>query len=118
MFFLPNLKMFLSATCTRSQSISLEIYFSIRLSYRFLCGDRPSLCEILGHRPMTFAAYEIILPSNIGKEWSLFKKSFLFLIYKFTVSSKGYTGNLYFSFNNHYQILQVCQVHYLVTYVL
>ena len=35
--FLPNLKiLFLSTTSARSQSVSLEIYFSIRFSNRFL----------------------------------------------------------------------------------
>ena len=47
--FLPNLKiLFLSTTSARSQSVSLEIYFSIRLSNRFLRADRPSSCGIFG----------------------------------------------------------------------
>ena len=49
--FLPNLKiLFLSTTSARSQSVSLEIYFSIRLSNRFLSVDRPSSCGVFEYR--------------------------------------------------------------------
>ena len=73
--FLPNLKKFFwSTTFARSQSVSLEIYFSIRLSNRFLSADRPSSCGIFGYRPTTSAVHKIMLPGNFGKERSLFKK--------------------------------------------
>ena len=67
---------------------SLEIYFSIRLSNDFLGVDRPSPCEIFGYRPTTFTVHKIILSGNFGKERSLFKKSFVSLIYDLTACAK------------------------------
>ena len=83
--------MFLS-TCARSQSVSPEICFSIRLSKRFLSRDRPSSCGIFGYKPMTSTVHKIILPINFGKERSLLKKTLVFLIYNFIVCAKGCRG--------------------------
>ena len=88
--FLSNLKiLFLSITSARSQNVSLELYYSIRLSNRFLSAGRPSSCEIFGYRPTTSTVHKIILSGNFGKERSLFKKSFVSLIYDLTTCAKG-----------------------------
>ena len=58
----------LSTTSARSQSVSLEIYFSIRLSNRFLSADSPSLFGIIGYRLTTSTVDKITVPGNFGKE--------------------------------------------------
>ena len=87
---LPNLKiLFLSTTSARSQSVSLEIYFSIWLSNHFLSADMPSSCGIFGYRPTASTVHKIMLLDNFDKEQSLFKNSFVSLIYDFTACAKG-----------------------------
>ena len=83
--FSPNFEiLFLITTSARSQSVSLEIYVSIRLSNGFLSAQRPSSCGIFGYRPATSTVHKILLSGNSGKERSLFKKSFVSLIYDLT----------------------------------
>ena len=75
--FLLNLKiLFFSTTSARSQSVSVEIYFSFQLSNLFLRADRPSSCGILGYNPKTSPVHKMISLGDFGKERSLFKKSF------------------------------------------
>ena len=72
-FFLPNFKMLLlGTTSARSKSVSLEIYSYVQSGL--------ASCEISGYRPTTFSVHKTILSGKFGKERSLFKKSFVFLI--------------------------------------
>ena len=96
--FLPNLKiLFLSTTSARAQSVSLEICFSSRNWDMFfqsehnysLSADMPSSCGISGYRLTTSTTHKIVLAGNFGKERSLFKEAFVYLIYDFTACAQG-----------------------------
>ena len=88
-FFTKVKNIFLSTTSATSQSVSFGIYFSIPLFNCFLSADSSSSCGIFGYRSATSTVHKIILPINFGKERSLFKKSFVSLIYNFTACVKG-----------------------------
>ena len=55
---LPNLNMLnFNTTSAKSIMVSVETYFSLQLSNRFLNADRPSSCGMFAYNPITFIIY-------------------------------------------------------------
>ena len=97
-FFFLNVNMlFFNATSAKFIMVSVETYFSFRVSSLFLNADRPSPCSMFGYNPTTSIVHKIkpsgngynpttsivhkIMPSgNLGREQSFFRNLLVSLI--------------------------------------
>ena len=79
--FFPNANMLLfSITSAKSIMISIEIYFSFRVSSRFLNTDKPSLCGMFGYNPATSIVHKVMPSGNFKRERSFFRNSLVSLV--------------------------------------
>ena len=77
----PNVNMlFFNTTSAKSIIVSIETYFSFRVSNLFLNADRPSPCDMFGYNPTTSIVPKIMPSGNFGRERSFFRNSLVSLI--------------------------------------
>ena len=69
-----------NTTSTKSIMVSVEKFFSFRLSSHFLNADRPSSCDMFGYNSTTSIVHKIILSGNFGRERSFFRNLLVSLL--------------------------------------
>ena len=78
--FFPNVNMLIfNTTSAKSIMVSVETYFSFRVSSRFLNADKPSSCGMFGYNPTTSIVHKIMPSGNFGREQSFFRNSLVSL---------------------------------------
>ena len=79
--FFPNVNtLFFNTTSAKSIMVSVETYFSFRVSSLFLNADRPSSCGMFGYNPTTSIVHKIMSSGNFGRERSFFRNSLVSLL--------------------------------------
>ena len=79
--FFPNVNMlFFNTTSAKSIMVSVETYFSFRVSSHFLKADTPSSYDRFGYNPRTSIVHKIMSSGNFGRERSFFRNSLVSLI--------------------------------------
>ena len=72
--FFPNVNMlFFNTTSSQSIMVSVETYFSFRISSLFLNADRPSSCGMFGYNPTTSIVHKIMSPGNFRRHGAFLK---------------------------------------------
>ena len=79
--FFPNVNMlFVNITSAKSIMVSVQTYFSFRVSSCFLNVDKPSTCGMFGYNPTSSIVHKIMPSGNFGREQSFFRNSLVSLI--------------------------------------